>query len=506
MFLFVLMLTGTRCFAQQLTPHVSETLNLNIDNIRTTVGETGGNIFYFHELGGLGASSLSFGHNMYYFGMELLKLNSQLTTIKTNALAAGKHLYTVSTDALQKINGKIYYVYFDVAPGNTLGNMMAAEVDTATLELGEPKSIANLQDYSVKIKLTERGRYDFEHYFALSADTKKTATIVCPGSGKFFISVADENRNILWSKESNFPVKYDAYIESVAVDNNGNVYITYSERDKNIGPTGQTHIYVAHAKAQASDIVAGTANVLFRKLLLVPSKDGRNIHAVAWYHQTDWRCIRGVFRGDISTANFTLGNTIAAPFDDSITLRMARDGMGYKDASGVGIYGQVVVNAFEMEDGSVNISGQPYTYADTYKIIFGSVINARVSTKGAVFARIPRQGLEESGNTGNTYFSGQYKDKVIIVYNDITDNLKRDIGAPAKQYKGYHDLVVVAAVISADGTVTRQVVADFSKDDYLAFTQSIYQVSAGNILIPLCRTGPHGGAKDGTKFVMLEMK
>ena len=193
------------------------------------------------ELGYVGEPSIAYNNNVYYYtfdnspkfatvainyGTMLAKVDGQVKNITTNELEKGKRKFYLYVPALNKINGKPFFMYFAHDNWREVGNLKAAEIDTATLALSNPKIIASTGNLTKKITLTDAQRFTLYHSF-ITSPNGRGLTFICKEDGQYLISVIDENLNILWTKEGKLDYKDGVFIQSIAVDNNGVSYISY---------------------------------------------------------------------------------------------------------------------------------------------------------------------------------------------------------------------------------------------------------------------------------------
>lgn len=505
LFVFILSCTSIVIYSQEITSSVSENFDLNLSDYSPAKVVSGNSIFFYRENGSRDHLMYGFGWNRVRLGITLVKIQG-INTIKTQAIADDKHIFGPFMTDMKKINGKIFVVYHQVAKKNTFGNVMAAEVDTATLLTGEPKVIADIESTDYKLKFSENLQYSFVHDIESSPDGKKNLVFISGGGNHFFLSVFDENMNILWSKKVELNTKELIAYNSFAVDNNGNAYVAYRMYN------GKNNLYIVNANTNPIDFSPFNDSSNARRLKLLPSKDGNVMHVCSYYYDIEPRCLKGVFYTSIQTNDLKQGSTSKTPFPKAILDAFISQGNGYSDAKGLGIYAQMKEDYFELGDGTLNMTGEifsinggetQYHFWEKY----GSILNTRISGNGILFSLVPKFAYTHESNIGNIFFAFPYKDKAIILYNEKVESVNRDISDKPEEVNGYKGLALLAAIIDNKGNITRKVAINLSADNYLALTNmGGFQISANDLVIPFIKARNDGVMKKAIKFVNLHLQ
>jgi hypothetical protein len=89
---------------------------------------------------------------------------------------------------------------------------------------------------------------------------------------------------------------------------------------------------------------------------------------------------------------------------------------------------------------------------------------------------------------------------VIVFYCDTEANLKKSLTEMPSPSDKVKNLVLVAASISNDGNVKRDVVIDLKDEDFLAFPIGIKMITPTSLLIPIRRITNAGKVKDDFRW------
>ncbi len=195
-FLFIVFVNFS--FTQQMNVAVSSELETQDYNAATV--KVGNHYIRYRQMGSSDHLMHGFGWNKTRLGLEVMLIDSNMVELKRKPLSNGDRVYGPFITDIKKINGKIYIIYHEVQPKNIVGNIMAVEVNPETLEAGSPKIIGQIANTDYKLKLSESLQYSLKYFFMSSPDGKKNLVMLSTGDKRCFISVLDENMNVLWSR------------------------------------------------------------------------------------------------------------------------------------------------------------------------------------------------------------------------------------------------------------------------------------------------------------------
>lgn len=504
--LIVFILVSYCGFSQQLTSTISDEVDYDISDIGPSILQIGHDVLFANL-----NNDFRLGGNIHHYSMALGKINRATNVISINNLNGGKRIYYYYITPLHTLNNKPYYLYFADAPGTQLGNLMAAEIDTASLTVSNAKTVAEIGGMRNRIKLTEHDRFYLHSNFTTSANGKRSAACFVTEKGKYFVSVIDENLNILGTSEGAFGGGKKIDVQKSVVDNNGTVYVAYRVVDNStVLRGGDIHIFMVRQNGSSADILFGKEEVIPKEVFFVLSKDGKYMRAVSWYYAWEPNGIRGVYCSNINTGNLAVDSTAVMPLPQEVVDKMSEQGFGYKDKKGIGIYGQMETFVTIADDGSINITGTPSTayrnsvvkVPDDYSTLSGNIVNVNFGgANPARFRVIPREVAMPNSDEGVHLFVTSWHGKTIAIYNDAKDNIGQDINLRAKKYTGFGSIGLVAAIINADGSVNRQLVGDLTNESFLPDASFTFQLSTGEILTAFYRIKQKNGKiKNGVRF------
>jgi hypothetical protein len=127
------------------------------------------------------------------------------------------------------------------------------------------------------------------------------------------------------------------------------------------------------------------------------------------------------------------------------------------------------------------------------------------TSEATCFSRIPKYRVSTDNMMGDSYHAFAYQDKMIVFYDDKEDNLKKALSESPGNSSNYRNSVLVAAIIDANGKVSRQLVIDMEKENYLALTEYMFDLSPDKLLLPLQKIGALGGAANNMKWATIEL-
>ena len=494
-------------------PVVSISPNVDIQEDQLFVKIDNGYLSYKTKKKVIGAtifSSINF--SKIHFDISLVKYDASMNIIKENDLSSSTIRFNAFEPVIETINNKHYLVYYEAAENNADIGLKIAEIDPNTLSLSPPNELFKIE---LKSKAWVFKAMDIFNKKKLriqfSPDKTKTVFLFENGvDNTFTYAVVDKNMSVLWSKANLIDIPEDIVISSACVDNTGNVYTGYKVEKRK---TVRGHVLICTAAKVETDLpIAEDINIYH--VLLQPSKDGKIIHvAGACFGSTDY--LTGVYHTTISTANFKLGEFKKADFEEKFIDSFDQGDLAYTQRNKYGLY-RSKMDIYELEDGSIGIIGEisrekerdvsqgsrNYTETD---YMYGCILNVCFKNDKVVFSRVPKY-----RNVSTTWGEGIYavvnKNDVLVFYNDDEDNLKNSLEERPSKSEKISQFVLVAATISTDGNVKRDILADQTADDFVAFPTDTKKTNQVSVLIPLRRITKGRNLKDDLRLAIVEIK
>jgi len=493
-------------FAQQLNVTVSN--ELETKDYSAAIVKCGNHFIRYQPIGSSDHLMHGFGWNNTRLGIEVIQYDSNMVELKRVSFANGDRIYGSMFTDIKKINDKVYIIYHEVQPKNTVGNIMAVEVNPETLETGTPKIIGQIADTDYKLKFSESLQYSLKYFFIGSPDGKKNLVMLTTGDKRCFVSMLDENMNVLWGKVQNVVESGDYEFKSVGIDNKGNIYVGYKlygkETEKN---NSKNRIAIIHETGKPIDVILNLGAITAANLQVVPSKDNSTVHVAGTYmDNSNFAKLKGVFYTKLNIADFKLDDIKTTAFPDTLVKRFEQDGWANTKQKDFGLSRLLDFRFFEREDGVLDMIAEFRRTEQGTKAYFyfsGSIVNVSFETSGAVFARIPKIRRSVESLIGDSYTAIPFQNKVIVFYDDNDENLKKSISESPSSSNVYKNLVLIGAIIEPDGSVTRKLLIDMQDQNYLAVTESMIQENPGKIIVPLQKIKGQGGFANNTRWATI---
>jgi hypothetical protein len=488
-------------YAQQINVSISDELE---GGYGPSTIKAGNHFIRYAPLGSTNHLSYGFGWNKVRLAIAVAQHDSNMVALKTKMLSNGDRVYGPFFTDFKKINNKVYIIYHEVQEKNTIGNVMAAEINPETLEPGSPKIIGAIANTDYKLKFSETLQGSLKYIFNSSPDGKRNLVLLTQRDTKCFISVVDENMHVVWSKLQEISTSNDYAFQSACIDNNGNVYVAY----RSPGSKEMNRVAIINETSKPLDIGLNLGLNMASHIELFPSKDNKTVHVAGSYmDNSNISVLKGVFHSTINVADFKLTDIKKTAFPDTLIKRFEQDGWG-DSKKNIGINSQLATRLFEKENGVLNMIGEFRSTAWGQRIsasVSGDILNVSFDEKGAVFARIPKIRKSAQSTIGDSYVAFPFQNKVVVFYDDVAINLNKSITERPHGSDVYNNLIMAAAVIEADGTVNRSVLIDLTKESYLAVTEYLVINDPHSMLIPLQKIKNLGGISDKMRWARIKI-
>ena len=442
--------------------------------------------------------------------VELIQYDTLMNELKRISLSNGKKMYDKDVLILKKVAGKLYFIYQPDADKKGPRNIMSMEVNPETLALSEPKMVAPLSETGKRSNYGERN-FNYPVYMIGNSNDETKLGLLFPGAGNsFYVSVLDENMNIVWTRELDTKGYKETYLHAICVDNNKNAYVAYRViYQTKASPNERTRVAVYTPDSKIYDNAVDLGQDVSKQIFLLQTKN-KSIHAFGYYHDDhEFSNIIGMFHCEVSTQNnFAVSNIKKQAFTDSFVARIAKDDWADMKPKKYGLLlNQIWYRTFEMEDGSVALISE-------FHDAIGGVGGSSIYTSGGIvyyhfglaqftFSYIPkfRKTAGMYNNVGDTYNAIPVKDKMYILYNDNADNLKKDITESPYRSSNYAEVVMLVAIVGAEGSVERKLVEDQKADNFISLPEYMIPQQTNSVLVPMVKVRGIGGAINGTRWV-----
>jgi hypothetical protein len=409
---------------------------------------------------------------------------------------------------LQKIAGKAYIIYQEIH-GNSVSNVMAAEIDTISLSVKEPRTITNIETVNYTAKLSPENTDGYDFYFKVSNDENNVMIVLSNSKteSQLFVAMLDKDLNIVWQKLEQINADDDIVsIKDACIDNKGNVYVAYRlfEGDRNkLPPKNLNHILILNKGKKIKDQPIDLGEAYSKSINLLPSKTDGIIHFAGYYFVSDFQSLQGVYSGRLNINELKVQNLRKDAFPSSMISQLDKDGWASSKGAAPGLKFVLYARLLELENGNLDVISEFRTSnpgTNYVAIISGSIVNAYIDPLQTSFSWIPKYRASSTYLNGDSFSAFSLNDKILVFYNDNEDNLKKDITEPAGTSNVYKNVVMVGAVIQSNGIITRNIVIDQQKENYMAFTEYIEKIDDNLFWIPLYKVKSLGGFTDDFKL------
>lgn len=477
------------------------------------------------EMQGVSRSSVNLKKTMH--SIEILKYDTALKLVKSIKVSNNERLYGPLEPLLKIIASKLYLVYCKM-PTAGLVQFFSAEVNPVSLELGEPTGLLEIQQ---KVRLLEShmrsvsgyhpNRFvdksfdylgkeypDLLHktfFFESSPDDTKFFLLWNSGwDNRLFFSVLDKDLKKIRTGEEEVPDEISLSLNSACIDNTANIYIAYSYAKKDKG-YGALLINTKGGKSLVKEITV-TGGEPYGVFAKITSKE--KIHINGAYKENSWN-LSGVFIQSINPVDLQLSAVTKTAFPKDLVEIFGKEDWASTKPKNYGLSNNLVLESYMMEDGTMGLIGEfRFTKIVSPNIFHyrGSIFNARFNGMKAVFSRIPKLRVTPGVSFADSYKLLEYKEKLVVLYNDYVPNVNLDISKVPTNSDKYRNSVLVAATIEGDGSIKREIIIDQREESFLSSDLGRQQISATSYFVPLRRIKNLYQITDDIKWMILEIK
>ena len=394
----------------------------------------------------------------------LVKYDQDMKVVKEQPLFNGS-LNTMVYLELQKSSGNYWVVYCEPLQKNKFKSFYAMQVDAQTLATSEPKLIA------AEDKIDERidfGVVDEEKNvnFKSSPSQRYHALLIDNLSGYFFLECLDDQMQPVWNSKQKTPDFKQEYLNSMAVDDEGNIYISYVKDDKAI-------ISVFNAKGIATQTPLNFGDIKPAQVILMPTRSGTLMAGGLYKENSDYG--RGIYTAVLNKKSFAAGKIQKTDISEAIMKRLDKDGLAKSKPSKFGVFTYMGDTKFYGDEQNLWVVVEfRQSLGSGRALAEASLLAADLSTPNPTFAHIPRYAVTSNIISDKRYFAINCTDKLMLLYKDHQDNLSRDLSEDQKVLNGEKGAVLIMASISKDGTVKRK---EFVGQGNLSISEGVNKIA-----------------------------
>lgn len=437
--------------------------------------------------------SLSLEWKKRSHSITLNKHGKDLQLIKSVQASNGEKLYGPKYPSLKIFDGKLYLFYYQMPEDQTL-QLFAANVDPVSLQLSEAVELQTI-----------KGRFR-SIFLELSPDGSKILIAWNTGpDNKGFYSVWDKELKKIRSGEDVLEDVEKIALDGSSIDNSGNAFLLYRFPGKRkerysiwtVNSSGKkTSNEITLPEGEISSVFTG-----------VNPKDNK-LFIVGTYKQ-DSKLLTGVFNQAFDPTYLKFDKINKTPFTKELVEILDEERWANKKSKNYGLSDGLVLQPFVLADGTLSLVGEFRGTIVGQKTSFdlsGSILIARFNNESAVFSRIPKIRVSAGRTYGDSYKVIEFKNKLIVFYNDHEKNIKLDLTQRPDRSDNYSNSVFVAATVNETGDVKREIIADLSKESYLAEYESMISFSSLSYFVPFRKIKKLGGLTDDLKWATINIE
>ncbi len=402
---------------------------------------------------------------------KLIKYDDKLNIQKQIILSGGERIYGPFIPFLKNINNKTLLFYHQPSDNENDIILYASEIDESTLELKTTKKILAINQKNIGV--LKAFNLFGNQKLIVNVFPNYQKTIVAWSSGlnnEIYISVMDQNMNLIWSKNEKVAGADEIRLTSACIDKNGTAFISYINKHKK---DKKSFIIIAKQNAATANMELVIDGGIVRHAFISPGNNDDDMLVSGTYMEGTDYLLTGAFSQHINANSLVFSNTVKHPFPESLVEQFKDDFYARTKNKDYGIFANSDFEHVVMEDGSVSISADLNRYVGAESIQFtGSILHILIKKDGAVFSRIPKSDVRvhNEGESSNLFYPFAYKDKMLVFYNDYGYNR--------------HGNQLMVAIIDKNGAVTNNVLSDVSSKILALAVEKIRPINDSVLMLP----------------------
>ncbi len=467
-----------------------------------------GNYLIGFDEGKVKGRFMGFGFDGTIDKLGAIVYDTNMNVLKAIPLTEASNNHGPLFSDIQVVNNKSYVIYHEVKNKTSLGNIMAIPVDPGQQTAGKAFIIGNVDQAGFQFKYSVFSDKNFNYSFHQSPDGHYQLLLIHANDGICFVSVLDQNMEVLWSLGNMFAKEEKAFVRSACIDNSGKVYIAMQRDIKN--GVDMRLIPITRGKRE-QDIMLDIPNASwFAPQLLLSAKNPNKIE-LAGITVSDKSRANGIFRASFDMDRRTLTAPVYFPFSDSLMYQLDVDGWANKSKSSkkYGVAG-IVKPTFQLQaDGTIAGTAELEEVKLGERTIFyhyGPILYFNFTGDKGGFARIPKDRISNVSSIGAYGMGYIMGNETVVFYNDKASNLEKDLDERVQRSNKYKNHVLIAAIIQPDGSMHREVAVDLDDENYLARPTSAIALSPNKWLIPFVKIKSGGGISSSERWAIINIK
>jgi hypothetical protein len=409
------------------------------------------------------------------YSNKLLAFDEQVNLYKETELEGGKETFGPFHSFLEVINDKLYYLNYNYTESTGI-EVLAAEIDTASLKHGSLKKVISIDQRNVGLFKIMSLYSSYEFVVKVSPDKSKFLFLWIPGVNEtFFYTVTDNKLNKLNSVSGTVQNATDLLLNNCIIDNAGNFFMGYKYEKKGKYYSGLVTSINGVIKQVPITLSEGSPHGAFVSAGLTDD----HVRMYGTY-SGDGYYINGGFSCTVDKNSLLVKGLLQKPIPEAMMNKFDKDSYAKTKKNDYGVYPEIYFVAKDLDDGNIIMAGDITRYPTVTTNggpdgpISGPSLIVTFSKNDIHFYRLPkREGL----GRGNNFYLHKWGSKAILLYPDLEDNLSKTIDeGEVTRFNSRKDNVVMAAVVQNDGRIHRQILNPSTPGKFYfspSFAQSI---------------------------------
>ena len=439
------------------------------------------------------------------FHIKLFKQDKSMKLVNEVAAANGKRVFGPFSPSLQKINKKLYFIYFYMPEESDESpiHIIAAEIDTLSLALLAPKEILTVNYKPTSGHFIVANTLTTDKLEIKSSPNNSTTLVTwCSGNNnQYFYSALDSNLTTIWFKKGTIESAKKIQLTGSCIDNNEVVYLGFRSIKKKELEEG--HLIIGKRSTNDKDIILSVNEGKANEVNPIYSTLEGTVKVFGTY-KTDSYNLYGVYATTVNTSNFTLNNLQLTPFPIDLLEQLKKEGWASTKDKSHGIFDCLDMEAYELQNGNIDMVGifERTAYSTYQGHTIGSVFVAHFNNGKAIFCRLPKFEGNTTLFTASRYAVVISKNTTMIFYNELKKNLG-EVNKHTYTTLSTNNIVFTMATITEGNIVKIEQVIGEQEDKLLAITDWITEIEPKVYLVPFQKVKTFGNLENLSRWATI---
>lgn len=387
---------------------------------------------------------------------KLLAYDEQVNLVKETELEGGNEVFGPFSSFLQIINDKLYFISYRYSESTGI-EIYAAEVDPASVTLGEAKKVISIDQKNVGLFKSMNLFYSYNFVVQSSPDKSKLLFFWMSGVNEtFFCTITDNKLNKLSNVAGSIQNADEPLLDNCMVDNAGNFFMTYKYKRKGTFYSGLVTAVKGVAKEASIALTEGSPHDVF----VSPGATDDQVRVYGTY-SNDGYYITGGFSCSVDKKSLAMKGLLQKPIPEAVMNKLDKDAYAKTKKKDYGAYPEVNFETKDLGNGNLIMAGDLTRYQNVganspSAAVLGPTLILFFTSNDIAINRLPKREIMQSG--GNNFFLHKWGNKAVLLYADMEDNLGKTLDeGEVLNFTSRKSSVVVAALVDADGKISRKI-------------------------------------------------